>query len=91
MIEAEKEREREERVTVAGKKDEPEVRRLKEISEERQRQALKVGARANDGHTVKQLQKILREVADKEVLLRRTDSSLILSDVQNKRRKEEQA
>jgi hypothetical protein len=89
-IEAEGEREREERRKRAGKRIEPELRRLAAVSEERQQKALKLSPGSNDPESVRQLREILKTVETTEVMLRRNDRSMILTDVKNRKRKERQ-
>jgi hypothetical protein len=88
-VEAEDEREREERRLAAGRRIEPELRRLAAVSEERQQKAFRTNPASNDPASVRQLRQILKNVEVTEVMLRRNDRSMILTDVQNKRRKEE--
>jgi hypothetical protein len=49
---------------------------------------LSVSPAANDRDSVRQLRKILKNVEETEVILRRNDRSMILADVKNKKRKE---
>ena len=67
---------------------EPELRRLAQISKERQGKAKKFVGRANHPKSVESIQNALKKVDETEVLLRRNDRSLILKDVMNKRTKE---
>ncbi|OHT17078.1 hypothetical protein TRFO_41309 [Tritrichomonas foetus] len=67
---------------------EPELRRLAKISKERQGSSKKFTGRANNPKSVESLQNALKKVEETEVLIRRSDRSLILKDVMNKRVKD---
>jgi hypothetical protein len=87
-IEAEDERERRERRRDAARRIEPELRRLAAVSEERQRKAGR--GSQTDEKTVGHLRKIMRKVERTEVMLYRNDRAIILTEAQNRKRKEEQ-
>ena len=67
---------------------EPELLRLEQISKERQGKKKKIQGRSNDSKAVESIQNALENVKNTEVLLRRSDRSLILKDVNNKKLKE---
>jgi hypothetical protein len=89
-IEEEEEHERESHRRAAGRRVEPELRRLAAVSRERQKHGGR-GRRAENDESVKELRTRLQKVEAADVMLRRNDRSMILADVGNKHRKEERA
>jgi hypothetical protein len=65
------------------------LRRLAAASKERQRKAFDVGGRLNNEESVRELRSRLQKVEAADVILRRSDRSLILADIGNKRQKEQ--
>jgi hypothetical protein len=86
-VETEEESARKDRRRAAGRRIEPELKRLAAVSEERRRLAGR-GVHA-EKKTVEDLRRIMRNVEGAEAMLRRNERAMAVEDIRNRERKEE--